>query len=191
MENENYIFKGGVTRYWWVPLLTGILSIAIGVWCLCSPESSLTVLAYVFAGVIMAAGIFNVGFSFANIRIMPGWGWSMALGMIEILCGIWLFCLPAQMLAATFIYTIGIYLIFITINAICETCMIYTYASSWIGWLIALLLITLVFAVIFLAGPVIGGVAVWLYIGISFISYGFFRIFLAAKLRKLEHKIRF
>lgn len=56
------------------------------------------------------------------------------------------------MLIVTFIYTVGVYLIFVTINAICESCMLYTYSSGMTGWLLALLLVTLAFAVIFLAG---------------------------------------
>ena len=60
---ENFTFKGGITRYWWMPLITGLLSIAIGIWCLCSPDSSLPVLAYVFAGVVIAAGIVNLAFA--------------------------------------------------------------------------------------------------------------------------------
>ncbi len=137
-----------------------LLSIAIGIWCLCSPDSSLPVLAYVFAGVVIAAGIVNLAFAIANTRIMPGWGWPLALGLIEIITGIWLLTLPESMLIVTFIYTVGVYLIFVTINAICESCMLYTYSSGMTGWLLALLLVTLAFAVIFLAGPVVGGVAV-------------------------------
>ncbi|HBY16053.1 MAG: DUF308 domain-containing protein [Muribaculaceae bacterium] len=187
---ENFTFKGGITRYWWMPLITGLLSIAIGIWCLCSPDSSLPVLAYVFAGVVIAAGIVNLAFAIANTRIMPGWGWPLALGLIEIIIGIWLLTLPESMLIVTFIYTVGVYLIFVTINAICESCMLYTYSSGMTGWLLALLLVTLAFAVIFLAGPVVGGVAVWLYIGISFITFGCYRIALSAKLRRLSHEIR-
>lgn len=168
-------------------MITGLLSIAIGIWCLCSPDSSLPVLAYVFAGIVIAAGIVNVIFAGANSRIMPGWGWALALGLIEVICGIWLYTLPESMLIVTFIYTIGVYLIFVTINAICESCMLYTYSSGMTGWLLALLLVTLAFAVIFLAGPVVGGVAVWLYIGISFITFGCYRIALSAKLLSLIH----
>lgn len=188
---EKFTFKGGITKYWWMPLITGLLAIAIGIWCLCSPDSSLPVLAYVFAAVIIVAGVINLAFAVANTQTMPGWGWPLALGLIEIICGIWLYTLPQEMLIVTFIYTIGVYLIFITINAICESCMLYTYSSGMVGWLLALLLITLAFAVIFLAGPVVGGVAVWLYIGISFITFGCYRIGFAAKMRKLNHEIRF
>ncbi len=71
MENN---FKGGITRFWWIPLITGLLSIAIGIWCLCSPQESLPILAYAFAWVICFAGFFNLKFAFSNMNNNPSYG---------------------------------------------------------------------------------------------------------------------
>lgn len=180
----------GISRYWWMPMLTGLVSIAIGIWCLCSPESSLPVLAYAFCICLCAMGFVNLVYAFANMGGHYGWGWSLAYGIIEILCGVWLFSLPVAAMTTAFIYAIGLYIIFVAINAICESVMIYNYASFWIGWLVALLLVTIICSLIFLAGPIAGGVAVWLYIGISFICYGVYRILLSAKLRRINQNIR-
>ena len=27
-------------RYWWLPVITGLLSIGLGIWCLVSPDTS-------------------------------------------------------------------------------------------------------------------------------------------------------
>lgn len=186
-----YRFQGGLTRLWWVPLITGIISIAIGIWCLCSPVISLSVLAYVFAGCMCGAGILNISFGIINSAPHSNWGWSLALGIMEILLGIWLFTLPESMLVTTFIFAVGIYLIVIAINAICESCMLASYAGDWMGWILLLLLATLVFAAIFLSGPVAGGIAVWLYIGLSFITFGIYRLILSAKIRRINTKIRY
>lgn len=183
---NNFTFTRGVTRWWWMPLFTGLLSIAIGIWCLCSPESSLLALAYVFAAVILGAGFFNISFAIANSRYNHEWGWSLALGLFEVVIGIWLFCLSQPVLISTFIYTVGIYLVFVAITAICSTFTLHSTSTDWTGWLIAFLLCTLVFAIIFMAGPIGGGIAVWLYIGISFIMFGIYRIILAAKIRKIN-----
>lgn len=188
---KNFIFKGGITKYWWIPLITGLLAIGIGIWCLCSPDSSLPILAYVFAGVMCAAGLFNLAFAGANSSRFPGWGWSLAMGLLELICGIWMFCMPAPVLTATFIWIIGFYIVFAAINAICDSCTFYGYSNDWFGWIVAVLLITLLFAAIFLAGPIAGGLAVWLYIGISLIFFGIYRIIMAAKIRRINHKIRF
>lgn len=188
---KNFIFKGGITKYWWVPLITGLLSVGIGVWCLFSPESSLLTLAYFFAAAIIAAGMFNLVFAIANSKLYPGWGWSLAMGVIEVICGVWMFTMSAPVLTATFMWVVGFYLIFAAINAICDSCTFYGYSNDWFGWILAALLITLLFAVIFMAGPIGGGIAVWLYIGISFITFGVYRLFVAAKIRKVNHSIRF
>lgn len=189
--NRNFIFKGGVTKFWWIPLLTGLLSIGIGIWCLFSPQTSLPILAYAFAGVICAAGIFNLTFAFVNSKLFPGWGWSLAMGFLELLCGIWMFSMSTPVLTSTFMWIVGFYLIFAVVNAICDSCTFYGYANDWFGWILAVLLITLLFAAIFISGPIAGGIAVWLYIGIAFIMFGFYRILMAGKIRKINRKLRY
>lgn len=184
---KHYIFKGGLAKYWWVPLITGLLSIAIGIWCLFSPAESLEIFAYVFAWVICFAGMFNFLFALSNTKRYPGWGWSLGLGLLELICGIWMLTLPLPTLTVAFVYGIGFYLIFAVINGICDACTFYGYSRDWFGWILAILLITLLFALIFMAGPIGGGIAVWLYIGISFIMFGIYRIIVAAKIRKLNN----
>lgn len=188
---KDAIYKGGITRYWWVPLLTGILAIGIGIWCLCSPASSLPVLAYTMAIIFCVAGVCNSIFAIANRQFAPGWGWALALGLIELCLGIWLLSMSVPVLTATFIYAVGIYLIFVAINAICEVCSVYGGSFSWVGWLVALLLLVILFSMIFLAGPVGGGIAVWLWIGISFILFGCYRIALSAVIRKINKRVSF
>lgn len=188
---KNLIFKGGLTKYWWIPMLTGIFAIAIGIWCLCSPASSLPVLAYVFAALVTVAGIANICLAITAKNTLPTWGWALAMGILDLICGIWLFTLPQNVLTVTFIYVIGFYLVFAVINSIAESCMITSYQSGMLGWLLAFLLITLVLTMIFLAGPIAGGVAVWLYIGISFIFFGVYRLLLSAKIHKINKEISF
>lgn len=188
---KNFIFKGGITKYWWIPMIGGLLSIAIGIWCLFSPDTSLPVLALAFAWVMVFIGIFNMVFALSNTRLFPGWGWSLAMGILEIICGVWMLCLPELVLTEVFIYVVAFYLIFACINAICDACTFYGYSRDWFGWLMAFLLITLFFAAIFLAGPVAGGIAVWLYIGIGFICFGIYRIMMSAKIRRINRRIRF
>lgn len=189
MEN-NFIFKGGVTRYWWIPLITGVLAIAIGVWCLLNPIESLPILALVFACGLCAVGIFNLSFALANSKLYPGWGWALAMGILEIICGMWMLFLSPAVMTTVFVYAVGIYIVFACINAICDAFTSYGYSNDWFGWIIAVLLITLLFALIFMAGPIADGVAVWIYIGISFIFYGIYRIIFSAKIRRLNNRMK-
>ncbi len=178
--------RTGISRLWWLPMITGLISIAIGIWCLCSPLTSLPVLAYAFCICLCVAGFMNLIYAFSNMGGHYSWGWSLAYGLIELLCGGWLLTLPVPAMTTAFVYAIGLFILFVAINAICESVMIYNQASFWIGWFIALLLATIICALVFLAGPIAGGIASWLYIGISLICYGVFRILFSAKLRRLN-----
>lgn len=185
MERSNFIY--GLTKFWWIPLITGLAFIGFGVWCLCNPVESLKILAYIFAGALGAVGIFNLIFGFANITSSHGWGWAVACGIIEILCSIWLFFLPSPLLTSAFIFAMGIYIIFVSVNAIGESFMMSGYASFWLVWLMLLLFASIIFSCIFLAGPIVGGIAVWLWIGISFICYGTFRVLFSLKIKRINN----
>lgn len=189
MENKRY--NGGVTKMWWIPLVTGLLAIGVGIWCFFAPAATLTVLAWFFAAAITAAGVLNISYGIANTHPHSNWGWSLALGILEIICGIWLFMMPEAQLITVFIYTVALYLIFVCINAICESFVLAGFARDWLAWMLLFVFASLVFAIIFLAGPIANGIAVWLYIGISFIAYGIYRIMLAFKLRRMNNRINF
>ena len=184
MDKTNFFYRA--TSFWWIPLITGLIFIGFGVWCLCNPVSSLTIMAYIFAGAIGAVGIGNLIYGFSNLKNNHGWGWAVACGIIEILCSVWLFFLPSTWLVQGFIFCVGLYIIFVGINAISESLVIYRNSSFWIVWLFLLLLVSIACACFFLAGPIFGAVAVWLYIGISFITYGVFRIILSLLIRNIN-----
>lgn len=182
---RNYPSMGaGVPRLWYVPLITGLLSIGFGIWCLCSPSSSLPVFAYIFAAAIVVAGIANVGYAGFTSSFSRNWGWSLALGLLEIVGGTWLFFLPSPVLTDAFIFTIGILILVGAINSIAEACYLSSFSGAGVVWMILMLLITIIFAVIFLSNPIAGGVVVWLWIGISLIAFGVFRIMLSMMLKR-------
>lgn len=180
--------KFGITRHLWIPLLVGIISIGLGIWCLCSPVSSIPVMAYIFAGILCVAGVFNVTFAFINRRIFSQWGWSLAMGILDIVAGIWMFCLPQAELSLMFIIVLGIWLVCVAINAICET---MTLSSDSVGWTIVavlLLILTIYCAVVVLSSPAAMAVMGWMYLGISLIAFGVVRIALYGRLRKIIRK---
>lgn len=169
-------------RYWWLPVITGLLSIGLGIWCLASPDTSLPVMAYTFALVIAAVGFLNIVFSLLNIGSISGWGFKLFVGIIEIICGVWMLLMPEATMVSTFIYGIGFYLVFVALNAVCEAILYYGDTKYWLAMLLSFIVCTLILAVIFLAGPLAGGIAVWLYIGIAFITFGIYRILLGVKI---------
>ena len=178
-------FDRGVTRLWWLPLLAGLLCIGLGIWTLCSPVFSMIVLAYVFTGFLIAAGVMDLCYGLVNARMAPNWGWSLALGLIELIAGIWMCTLPAGVLTVAFMYAVGIWIIIAAINSICEAFMLSEYSGWGIALGIIFLIATIFFAILFLGNPIVGGVVVWIWIAVSLICYGVYRICLAYFLRKI------
>lgn len=181
--------KKGIHRLWWVPLLTGLVALGFGIWCFMSPEESLIVFAYIFSAAIVGAGVLNLCYAFFNSHLHTNWGWSLALGLLELVCGIWMFTLPADTLAAAFAYAMGIWVIVIAINGISEAAYFSRYSAAWTVWMIILLVATVIFGFYFIVNPLFGGVAGWLWIGMSLIFFGVWRISLAFKIRSLNKRL--
>lgn len=177
--------KTGLRKLIWLPVFTGILSVALGVWCLCSPITSMEVFAYVFAGCLCAAGVMNLCLALGNSRIGWSWGWSLAMGILELFCGIWLFTLSSEALTATFVFFVGVWIIVAAVNSLCESFVLSSYSAVWTFLSVLLLIATIVLAVIFLSDPIVGGVAVWLWIGISLILFGVYRFVFAANMKAI------
>lgn len=179
------MIKGSVAKLWWIPLVTGLVCIGLGIWLFCSPQTSLPALAYTFAGCMIAAGILNCIYGIFVGGVASNWGWSLALGILELIAGAWLFTLPMEVLTEAFIFFVGVWMLVVCINGICESAMMSAYSPAWIGWMICLLCAAVFLTIVFLGNPIIGAVAIWWYLGISFILFGIFRIALSAKMKKL------
>lgn len=178
--------KSGLHRMWWIPLITGLLSIALGVWCFFSPQTSLPIFAIFFACIMIVAGAMNLGYAFSNRKQNNNWGWALALGLLELICGVWLYTMPTGTLTVVFVYAVGFWLIFSAINAICESAYMSRHGWGWTLWMILLLILTIVFAFYFISDPILGLEAGWLWIGISFITFGVYRMSLAFMLNKVN-----
>lgn len=173
----------GIRRFWWIPLITGLIGIGLGIWTLCCPQTSIPVLAYAFAVCMLVAGVLNLAFTGAATWAPNRW-WSCAMGLLEIICGVWLLCMPEQLLVVTFIIVVGVWILVAAINALCEAFMISQRNPWQLAWAILLLFATIILAGMFLYAPAVGAEAVWLYLGISFITFGCYRMILAFGLRK-------
>lgn len=178
--------KNGMHKIWWVPLITGLLSIGLGVWCFCSPETSLSAFAYFFIGCLLGAGCLNITYAISNRRMQTNWGWSLVLGLLEIICGFWLFTMPESTLAIAFAYTAGIWMLVVAINSIGEAAHFSRDNAAWSICMIILLAIAIGFVVYFLVNPLYGMAVGWIWIGISLLLFGVWRIALAFKIRTLN-----
>lgn len=203
METSNYL--NGINKLWWLPLVSGLIFIGLGIWCLCAPTDFLDIMAYVFAGAFGAVGLFSLIYGICNFNTNPGWGWSVAAGVVEILFCFFLFFIPQPILAYVFVYGIGLYVIFMAIYSFFEYFMVSRSSGFWFFWIIILSMAAIAFAITFIVGPgaseLVGSVTSltgdlapavigWLWMGISFLCYGGYRIILSMRMKALNDEYK-
>lgn len=109
----------------------------------------------------------------------------LAVGLLELLCGIWLLCIPQPVLTIAFMYVIGIWILVVAINGICEACAMSAISPTWIIWAVLLLVCTIVFGIVFITNPVLSTVTEWMWLGLALITYGFYRISFGYRLNQI------
>lgn len=180
---ENITTEKRRFKLWWLPLVTGIISIVLGIWTLANPAPALEALAYVFAFGLTAAGVINVCLGLSLSRRTSGWGWTVALGVLELVGGVWLAAMPVATVVSTFIFVVGFFIILAAINSLCEAFAMSLYSVWGVLLSVVLLVVTIILGIAFLFDPLDGGVAVWLWLGLSFICYGVYRIMMSFNMR--------
>lgn len=176
---------GLISRYWWIPLVTGLIAIGFGIWCLCDPSQSLPVLSYLFAAGMVLAGVMNCSFAFVNTSLYSGWGWSLFLGILELIAGIWMFFIPVPEMTVMFMYIVAIWILVVAIQSFVECCMLMKYSVWYVLGMILMLFCSIVFSFILLVNPIESIYISWLWIGLSLIMYGCYRVAFSFSMRNL------
>ena len=179
----------GVTRYWWLPLLTGLICLGFGVLTICAPAESLPIIAMAFAIGLIVVGVFDGIWGFATTKHNPAWGWDICLAVIDIVAGIWMLTMPTQEMTLTFLYIVGIWMIFAAFNGIGQMFAVSYYSPIATFFAVLLLLATLFFSFWLIINPVGLGIVAWMWVGIALSCYGVYRIALAFKVKSLHKRL--
>lgn len=93
----NYLINGymetiknffGKTKYWWSILILGILLTLMGIWMMFYPIEGYLLIASVFGWALLISGVFEIVISTSLEKRIPGWGWWLAGGIIDIIIGV-------------------------------------------------------------------------------------------------------
>jgi uncharacterized membrane protein HdeD (DUF308 family) len=174
--------KSRKMRYWWFPMLFGIIFILIGFWILRSPAESFETIAKIVGVVILVSGTTQLLFSVSKRRTIPWWGVQLFNGLVDLAIGAVLILFPEVMLKIITIF-VGIWLI---INSVMLIKRAVDKRKSGHGtWnremILGLLL--LLMAIIFIWHPMVLGATIAIWTAIVFILLGIFRITLTLRLR--------
>jgi uncharacterized membrane protein HdeD (DUF308 family) len=172
---------------WWVALLIGILFILIGFWTISTPVQSYLSLVIVFASFMFVSGIFQLVFSINNRKEIDNWGWHFTGALFDFVVGCILFFNPAiTMVVLPFI--MGFYFMFKGFATFGFAFDLKNQGSGGWGWLLASGILSVIFSIMILSNPTLGGLTIVIFTAMAFFSLGFFNITLAFSLKKIKDK---
>ncbi len=189
MKNDLFYSAKQAVKFWWVSILVGVLAVALGIWSLITPLTTLVALTLVFAITFFVSGIFEIAFALSNKKVLKGWGWTLISGIIDLIFGLILVAMPVEVIALVLTYFVGFWVMFQSIWAIGSAAELQRNGVKGWGWLMALAVLGVIMSFIFIMSPAFTTGFIIALVSISFISYGFFRIYLGFKLKSLHKEM--
>lgn len=175
-------------KNWWVLLLIGILFIGIGILVFANPFESYVSLAGFFAASMMVSGLFQKWFAISNNNELEGWGWQLALGIMEFTIGLVLI-FNLDFTIAILPFYVGFWLLFKSFALIGFSFELKSHkVMNWWYFIVFGLLLTILSWLIIL-NPLFGGMTIVIWTGIALIVAGIAYILLSLKLKKVKRKI--
>lgn len=172
-------------KYWYIPLIVGLLFVIVSVVAFVSPEASFLALSILFALSFLFGGFSEVVLAIGNRNQIENWGWTLALGIITFIVGVLLLINPAVSTLTLALY-IGFIFLFRSIAAISFALDIKKYGNKNWGGLLTFGILGAIFSFILIWNPIFAGLSIVILIGLSFLFAGFFSIYFAFQLRKLH-----
>jgi uncharacterized membrane protein HdeD (DUF308 family) len=152
------------TSAWWLLLLLGAISIAVGVVVLAKPSDSLTTLAVIAGVFVLVESVFDLVLSMRSRT--ENRGLAAVLGVLGVVVGVLLIRHPMSGVLAVALL-IGIWLI-----AVGVVRFVRAFDLEHRAWNIVLALIEVVAGIVIVSTPPIGFATLALLVGIAFILNG-------------------
>jgi len=172
-------------KYWFIPLLIGVLFIAIGIYTMRTPLESYVTLSKLFSVAFVISGILEIIFSISNREEMDNWGWTLIFGLINLIIGVLLLLHP-EVSIITLPYFVGFLVLFRSIGAVSYSIDLKNFRVLDWGNLLVFGVLGIIFSFILLWNPMFAGLTVVLWTGIALIAAGAYSIYLSFKLKKVK-----
>jgi uncharacterized membrane protein HdeD (DUF308 family) len=173
-------------RTWWVFLVGGIASVIFGVLAFINPGIALLVLAMFFAATVLVDGAFNIAGSIQN-RDKDGWWIMLLLGILGLVVGGYALLNPPVSMMA-FILLVAFEAILLGVFTVMLGYKVRQATSrEWILYVTGAL--SILFGVMVIANPSVGGLSIVYVIAAWAIVIGTLKIFFGFKVKNLPERI--
>lgn len=184
---EEPVFKkmNSPIKLWYLPMIVGIVFIGIGIWVFTAPRETYIFLSIIFGISFLVNGLIETVFAISNRKEYSSWGWSLIMGIINIIVGLLLFNNPEITAAALALY-IGFILLFRSVAAIILSRDLKTYGVGNWGFMMTIGILGLLLSFILLWNPILAGYSLVFWLSGALIFAGLFAIYFSIKLKKLH-----
>ena len=174
-----------VTARWWALVLRGLAAVAFGILTFVKPSISLLALVILWGAYALVDGVFAIVLSIRGARMVPGWGWLLAGGMVSIGAGVVAFAWPG-ITAVALLAVIAAWAVLTGIAEIVTAIRLRRHLRG--EWMLAAGgILSIVFGVLLAARPAAGALAVTWLIGLYALLFGATLVGLGFRLRKWAH----
>jgi uncharacterized membrane protein HdeD (DUF308 family) len=189
MYNETFKSIKDTIKHWYLPLILGILFIAVGIWAIITPASTYLSLAILFSVTFFFVGLLEIIFSISFRKQLDGWGWTLASGILSLIIGVILILNP-QISIITLPLFVGFVVLYHSIMAIVWSIELQRYKVPNWSWLLFTGIIGVIFSFFLIWNPVFAGLTVAVFTGIALITVGVFHIHFSIELKKLNKEFK-
>ena len=168
---------------WWVFVLTGLLLIGLGLWAFRNPNEAFLGMTIYFAAIILFNGVGGLIFALTNRAHLPGWGWLMGLGVLEIIFGFFLLNSPL-FAAQALIFFVGIWLLLRGGATVANAFVLRRLGYRHWGWTLALGLLGFALAALVLANPAVLALTATVWLAVALLVLGVAVGWLGLRLRR-------
>ena len=176
-------FQRGVSKFWWLFVVTGALWIILSLVILTVDPTSISVIAYMAGAVLLLAGTAELAMTF----IGPGWRWLHALiSLLFFATGVAAFIHPLQTFGILAVL-IGWWLVVKGTVDIVESVVARRVLDLW-GLVLALGIAQVLIGVWAIGSPVRSSWLLVLWVGLGALTRGISEIFVGFRIKGLESK---
>ncbi len=172
-------------KYWYIPLVTGLILVGTGLWTFSAPVASFVALSIVFSLSFLMSGILEIIFAISNRNEIDNWGWSLVLGIMTALVGVVLLSHPEISMVSLPLY-VGFMVLFRSFSAIGVAMDLKSYGETAWKKLMFIGVLGAMLSFILIWDPLFAGMTIVFWTGMAFLVNGGFNLYVAFKMRTLH-----
>ena len=158
-------------KHWYIPLVVGILFLALGIYIFTVPLETYVTLSILFSISFITSGLFEIFFSIQNSKALTGWGWYLVGGIFSLIMGVYLVNYPGiSIVILPFI--VGFTVMFRSFQLLGIAFDMKSLGILRWGNLAIASVLGIIFSFILLANPIFSGISIVTATALAFIFIG-------------------